>query len=337
MDAQEIKNYIYNNELIEDILSALDCHHIKKHSDFWTAGNPDGDNVSAIVIYNNENLTTLDYTRTLTKQARATDIFDLVAFFEECTFPEALRWCCNTLGLDYYSEPEDKPESLQILEMLRSMSVGESDEDRAQLKPISEKILDYYLPYGNVMFENDGISLEIQREFGIGYDTCSNRITIPLRDSLGTLCGIKGRLFGEPDEYDPKYLYLERCSKSKMLYGYYENREFIKNSNIIFCGEAEKFVLQTASYGYRNAVSFGGKSVSKTQMELLIRTGAKICLALDKDVQEDELKDIVSIFPENIPVYAIIDKENILLEKQSPSDDLNKWIKLVSNHIYQIK
>ena len=337
MDAQEIKTYIYDNELIEDILSALDCHHIKKHSEFWTAGNPDGDNTNAIVVYNNENLTTLNYTRMLTKQARTTDILDLVAFFQDCTFPEALRWCCNALGLDYYSEPQEKPESLQILELLRSMNIGESDEDRAKLQPISEKILDYYLPYGNVMFENDGISLEIQREFGIGYDPCSNRITIPIRDSLGALCGVKGRLFGEPDEHNPKYLYLEKVSKSKILYGYYENIEYIKHSNMIFCGEAEKSVLQLASYGYRNALSLGGKSISKTQMELLIRTGAKICLALDKDVQEDELKDIASVFSENIPVYAIIDKENILSDKQSPSDNLNNWLKLVSNHIYQIK
>lgn len=337
MDAQEIKTYIYDNELIEDILSALDCHHIKKHSEFWTAGNPDGDNTSAIVVYNNENLTTLNYTRVLTKQERTTDILDLVAFFQDCTFPEALRWCCNALGLDYYSELKEKTEGLQILELLRSMNIGESDEDRAKLQPISEKILDYYLPYGNAMFENDGISLEIQSEFGIGYDPCSNRITIPIRDSLGTLCGVKGRLLGEPDEYNPKYLYLEKVSKSKILYGYHENIEYIKNSNIIFCGEAEKFVLQLASYGYRNALSIGGKSISKTQMELLIRTKANICLSLDKDVQEEELKDIASVFPDNIPVYAIIDKENILSDKQSPSDNINNWLKLVSNHIYQIK
>ena len=28
------------------------------------------------------------------------------------------------------------------------------------------------------MFENDGISLEVQQEFEVGYDACSNYITI---------------------------------------------------------------------------------------------------------------------------------------------------------------
>ena len=42
------------------------------------------------------------------------------------------------------------------------------------------------------------------------------------------------------------------------------------------------------------------------------------------------------MFMDGIAVYAIIDKENILDEKESPSDDPNKWSMLVENHIYQI-
>lgn len=337
MTAQQIKSHILENELIETILEELGCHHIKKHGDYYTAGNKDGNNPSAIVVYDNEVLTTINYTRQLTKTARATDIFDLVAFCEQCTFPEALKWVCNTLGLDYYNEPEDRPESLQILDLLRSMASGESDEDRIPLKPIDEKILDYYLPYGNEMFYNDGISYEVQKEFMTGYDPHSNRITIPIRSPIGDLCGVKGRWLGEPDEYHPKYIYIEPTVKSKILYGLYENREYIKESNILYCFEAEKSVQQAASYGYRNTVATGGKSVSKTQMELLIRTGARICLALDKDVQEEELKTIASVFPDNIPIYAIIDKDNILQEKESPSDNINNWMHLIQNNIYQIK
>ena len=337
MNAQRIKEYIFDNGLIEEVLNELNCHHIKHRDGFWTAGNPDGDNSSAIVVYENENLTTLDYTRTLIKQSRTTDIFDLIAFFKELNFPETLKWCCNLFGLDIYEEPEDRPESLQILDMLRGMLTGEDQEDDTPLKPIPEEILSYYLPYPNKMFENDNISLSIQEEFGIGYSPQDNRITIPLRDSLGALCGVKGRLLGEPDEYNPKYLFIEKCAKSQLLYGYYENRGYIKSSQMILCGEAEKFVLQAASYGYRNAVSFGGKSVSKTQMELLVRTGCKICFALDKDVQEEELQSIAEKFPDGVPIYAIIDKDNILSEKESPSDDPGKFVKLIKNHIYQIK
>ena len=35
-------------------------------------------------------------------------------------------------------------------------------------------------------------------------------------------------------------------------------------------------------------------------------------------------------------VPVIIDKDNVLDEKQSPSDDEGKWNYLVSNHIYKL-
>lgn len=337
LTAQEIKNYIYENGLVEDVLSDIGCHHIKKHSGFWTAGNHDGDNNSAIVVYDNENLTTINYTRQIVKQERTTDLFDLVSFSMGYTFPESLRFLCNAFGLDYYSEPEDVPESLQILKMLKDMSIGGDSDDSIPLKPISEDILNYYINKPNKMFEDDNISLNIQKEFKIGYDASSNRITIPIRDALGTLIGVKGRLFGAPDENNPKYLYLENCSKSRVLYGYYENQKYIKENNIIYCLESEKAVLQLASYGIRNAVSFGGKSISKTQAELLIRTGATPCLALDKDVGIDEIKSILSIFPSNLPVYYIYDVDDILDEKQSPSDDHQKFLKLIKNNIYKFE
>ena len=56
MDARELKEYILENNYVEQILDAIHCHHIKFHGDYWTCGNPDGDNTGAIVIYNTENL-----------------------------------------------------------------------------------------------------------------------------------------------------------------------------------------------------------------------------------------------------------------------------------------
>lgn len=337
MNAQEIKEKIYEEERVEDVLSELGCHHIRRHTGFWTCGNPDGDNQSAIVIYENENLTTLNYTRQLTKQARTTDLFDLVMYIKQCTFPESLKEICNMLGYDYYQEPEDVPDSLQIIKMLGQMNSDSETEDETPLKPIPEEILSYYIQLPNAMFKADNISFRIQKEFGIGYDPYSNRITIPLLDPLGSLCGVKGRLLGEPDEYNPKYLYIEKCAKSYLLYGYYENREYIKQSNTIYCVESEKGVLQLASYGYRNAVATGGKHISKTQAELLVRTGKNICIALDKDVGKEEIEIIASVFPENIPVYYVYDYGDILGEKESPSDNLGNWMELIKNNIYKLE
>lgn len=337
MDIRDLKEEILNRDLLPDILAELGCHHIQDRGDYYTCGNKDGDNPRSIVVYKNEYIGCTNYTRQITKNGRAADIFDLVAFFEDCSFSEAIKFVCNVAGLDYYGEKEDIPESLQILRMLKDMNISGEDEDSSPVHPISEKILNYYLRHPNKMFEKDGIALEVQKDFEVGYDPQSNYITIPIRDSLGTLCGIKGRYFGEPDERHTKYTYLEKCNKSKILYGCWQNREHIKNSKFVYIVESEKAVQQLATIGVRNVVSTGGKTISKTQVELIVRTGCTPVFAYDKDVQEDELQEIASMFMDGISVYAIIDKDNILGEKESPSDCKKKWLYLVKNNIYKIK
>ena len=337
MKSSDLKEYIVEQGCIDTILEDLGCGYITKHSGYYTCSNPDGNNKNAVTVYINENITVLNYTRNITKDKRSADIFDLVAFYKDCSFPEALKYVHRLLGLDFYSEREDICESLQILRMLKDMRSGDETEDNEPIKPIPEVILSYYLPYPNKMFESDGISLEVQQEFEIGYDPQSNRITIPIRTPIGDFCGIKGRLFGPSDDYNPKYLYLERCNKSKVLYGYWQNKDYIKNSKFIYITEAEKGVMQLASMGIRNVVSTAGKTISKHQVELITRTGCIPILSYDKDVQEDELKDIAAMFMDGISVYAIIDTMGLLNEKESPMDREEAWRILSKECVYKIK
>ena len=43
------------------------------------------------------------------------------------------------------------------------------------------------------------------------------------------------------------------------------------------------------------------------------------------------------MFMNGVSVYAIIDKDDILDEKESPSDNSQKWLHLIKNNIYKIK
>ena len=337
MDIRELKEEILQRELISDILSEIGCHHITDRGDYFSCGNRDGDNPRAIVVYKNEYIGCVNYTRQITKNGRSADIFDLIAYTEDCSFAEAMKFVCNLAGVDYYGESRELPESLQLIKLLQQMSIGEDEEDSSPVKPIPEQILSYYLPYGNKMFEDDGISLEVQQEFEVGVDPYSGYITIPIRDSLGALVGVKGRYFGEPDEWHSKYTHIEKCNKGKILYGYWQNREYIKNSKNLFIVESEKAVQQLATMGYRHSVSTGGKTISRHQIELIVRTGCTPIFAYDKDVDEDELKEIASMFMDGINVYAVIDKDNILDDKESPSDNPQKWQRLIKNNVYKIK
>jgi DNA primase len=338
MDVAELKTYIYTNGLAKDILSALGCTRIKSHSNYISAANPDGgDNPNAIILYLSEALICIDYTRNIVNANRTTDIFDLISYFKDCNFFQSLKWTCDALGLDYYSETQDVPESLQILKLLKSMSIGEDEEDDSPVKPISEKILDYYLPYGSKMWEDSNVSLTTQRFFELSFDPCSNSIAIPIRDELGTLIAVKARkLEYNPNLGESKYFFLEPGAKSQVLYGLYQNLKLIQLQGIVYVGESERFVHQLYEMGYYG-VSTGGSKVSKRQIEMLTRLGVKICFCFDEDISEEELRNIVEGFMDGIPIYAMIDRDNILDKKESPSDNLQKWQYLIKNNIYKIK
>lgn len=341
MDISQLKEYIVENNLIETILTDLQCGHIKYHSsgNYFTASNPDGDNKQAIVVYANESLHCNNYTRQIKKDDSSADLFDLVCYIKDITFFEGLKYVCSVIGIEYYHDfNEDIPESLLLTQFILDMAESNVENDDKPLKPINPIILSYYKNYVNDMFFNDNISYETQQEFNIGYDEKTNRITIPIFSEIGDLVGVKGRLFKEQlDEDDVKYLYLEPTSRSRVLYGLNKTIEYIKESGRVYVVEAEKGVLQGYSYGTRNIVATGGKEFSKSQIEMLTRLGAQIVLCLDKDVTKVEIEELSNKFTDGVPIYYIYDEDNILNEKEAPTDNPDKWSYLTKNNIYRIK
>lgn len=341
MDVKELKNYIYENKYAEQILESIGCHHIKYHisNSYWSCANADGDNNGAVVLYNNEYLMCLNYTRQMTKDNRKTDIIDLVCYTKDLTFPEGLKFICEEIGISYYHDfEEDIPESFKILKMINEMNSNILEEKEKPLKPISECILSYYKKYVNDLFYEDNIDYSTQQEFEIGFDEESNRYTIPIRSELGDLIGVKGRYFYRqvPDN-ENKYIYLEPCAKSKILYGLYKTIEHIKAKNCIYILEAEKAVLQLWNYGYKNCISTGGKELSQYQIDMIFRIGVQIVFCFDKDVTKEELEKLANRFPDGISLYYMFDENNILKEHESPSDDPVKWKYMIDNNIYKLR
>jgi len=340
LDVQTLKQYILDNNKIPIILETLKCHHIKHQNGYYSCANPDGDNINAIQIYENSNLVTIDHTRDITQGRNSSDIFSLVEFFNKCSFFDALKFVCDSIGIDYYYNfDDDLPESLKITRLIFQMEQGDSlDNNEKPLKPINEIILTYYHPYVNDMFKKDGIDYKTQQLFEIGYDDESNRITIPIRDEIGTLVGVKGRLFKkELDEDEKKYIYLEPTCKSKILYGLFKTYNYIKKEHFVYVCESEKGVLQLYSYGYKNVVATGGKAISSHQIEMLTRLCVDIVLCYDKDVEKNELSEIANKFINGVNIYAIIDDKSILEEKESPSDNKTKFEYLVEKCIKKIR
>lgn len=328
MDLQALREHIVNNDLVPTILDSLGCHSIKYHGSYYSCANPNGDNIGAVNIML-PSLSVINYTRDLDTVSQYHDIFTLVQFYEECNFFDAIKYVCDCLGLSLYHDfDDDIPESLIITrELLKMIDEDEPQPADKPLSPIPEQILTYYLPCVNDQFLSDHITYATQRLFELGYDPSFNRITIPIRNYDGTLVGVKGRYFGDIPEGSEiqKYIYLEPCNKSQILYGLDKTKDKIEETRFAYVGESEKFVMQLWSYGDYNAVATGGKTISRQQIDLLSRLCDKVVLCLDSDVGEDELKNIADKFLGCVEVYTVIDENRLLVEKESPSDDPEKW------------
>lgn len=341
MDIEILKEHILENNFIPTILEELGCHHIRKKDGYFQCANPDGDNLTAVCVYENTNLTTINYTRDISNGKNIhTDLISLVEFYKNETFPYAVKWICDVLDIDYYSNlDEDLPKSIQLTKMLVEMqSVDTETETKKPLKPIPEKILSYFKPYVNDMFNEDGVSYDTQAEFEIGYDEFTNRITIPIRDDLGNLVGVKARYFyRQVPEDEQKFMYIEKCARSQILYGLYKTINFIKKAQRVFVTEAEKGVQQLYDKGYFEAVATGGSKISKSQVDKLTRLCVPIIFVFDKDITKEELDDIASRFIDGTEVYALIDTMGILNEKESPTDNISKFEQLLEKCMYRLK
>lgn len=328
MDVSALKDYIVDNDCVGAILESLGCKQIKQHEDRYSACNPDGDNPNAVNVFSSS-LAVVNYTRDLDTVSRYHDIFTLTQFYLKCSFFDAVKFVCDSIGLSIYHDfDDDLPESIKLTKTLMEMIYDGSDSEQEKpLKPIPEQILTYYIPCVNNLFKNDGISYNVQKLFEIGYDPYSNRITIPIRNYDGKLLGVKGRWFGNVPEGSEiqKYLYIEPCNKGQVLYGLNKTYGFIQTAHCVYVGESEKFVMQLYSYGDKNSVSTGGKTITRQQIEMLSRMCVDVILCLDKDVGLDELKNIGDRFIGAVNVFAVVDQDGLLGEKESPSDDVEKW------------
>jgi len=335
MTSTELKLQL-NEDYIIKILDKLDCHHIKVHTKYITCGLRDGDNPSSVCVYiDNQSFYTSVHTRSEFENKPYKDIITLVEFIESISAQQAIKFICNVCGFNYYAKVEAKPQFLQWLDFVETGATTVNDD---VIAPLPMSILNQFIIRPVFKWQSEGIELDIQRQFKIGLDIASERIIIPITDEIGNLVGVKGRLFDDAKIINDKYIYLYNCPKSKILFGLYDNYKHIKEKNEVIVVESEKNVLKLNSLGFNNTVAIGGKTISKTQMDKLMRLCVPITLAFDKDVTQEEIKETVKELKSPIilnDVHVIYDSMDFLSAKESPCDDADTWDVLYSNFKYK--
>lgn len=335
-DLQKIKNRIFEEEKIEHVLELLGCGSINEEQggNLFTSSLPDGSNKRSVQIRNNKSLNSAIRSRNVDG-----DIYDIVSYIKfeaeseselRENLPRSKQWLCDKLGYmeyvdDFYKEVYGIEDTSKVnynswLSKVKSRknSLGESHNE-----VIDESQLQRYglIPNHGWLFE--GISYETQIEYGVGIDVQSERITFPVHNKNGELIGVKGRYIGKDkiieDSY--KYLYLLPCNKSIEMFNYHRAIEHIRETKEVFIVEGAKTVMLLHTWGMCNVLSIEGDSLSNYQVKILRELGLdiKFIFALDKD------KDVEYVKRESDKLqgrqrYAVIDVENLLNKKDSPTD-----------------
>jgi DNA primase len=155
---------------------------------------------------------------------------------------------------------------------------------------------------------------------------------------------VKGRLNGEPEEFEPKYLYIVNGPMSQTLFGYSENYSSLYEGDILVV-ESEKSVLKLDSWGYNNVVALGSNSLSTTQAKLLMSLNPKsVTFLLDKSLPLENTKrnaDLLKTFctMRQLKMRYWNWEDNLTLDdKSAPCDsDKEEFEYIINNEIEPIE
>lgn len=196
----------------------------------------------------------------------------------------------------------------------------------------------------------EGIDSCTADKFDIRYYSNGNQAVIPIRNTKGELIGVRVRNFDSTTvDRGFKYMPLQyrgemyRFPTSNVMYGLYENQDSIRKSGKVLIFESEKSVLQVDSFYSGNGVGLGvyGSNFSTQHRSILLSLGVReVTICLDKEYCSEwyteeykgskeqklmiayfkKLKKICSMLINYFTIHLVVDFDNLLELKDSPSD-----------------
>ncbi len=214
------------------------------------------------------------------------DIISLIMLTNSCSFIDAVNYLSDLTGITVDLNNINPMEETKYRKNKEKGIFIKHTIKNEELPEVSESLLQEYVFNGADYFKGLGISDNIIKVFELGsfvdYKGVS-RGSIPIRDDRGRLVSISGRRVDSDEE--PRYKLLYEFQKSDILYNLNNALNFkdVYNDTIIIV-EGFKALWSVFSCGFPNVVAVMGKSISSTQINLLVKSGfLYILLLLDGD------------------------------------------------------
>lgn len=327
MDAKELKKYIYDNDLIEDILNKIGCHSFVPYSDEIRCALPSDNDNSKVSISLDEHLNTRIFT---SGETIFGSIFDLIMHIDKLEFKEATRKCASLLGLSSKGRIRKKADHLDFF---RKIDKKKKKRKEIVYQEYDISILDKYSNTPHIdLIKKDSIFGDVLDRYHVKFDERTDRVVFPhfKYNDNSKIIGLIGRTVipAYRELNIPKYFSMEgiKYEKSKNLYGYSHNLFDYKEKGYIVIFEAEKSVLKLDMFGFPVGASVGCHDISEFQKKLLISLGVEIVIAFDKGVDEEHIKGICNELNKYSKSSYIMDKWGLLKNGDSPVDrGYKKW------------
>lgn len=311
----------------------MECHGLHEYPTEWRAALPQGNNKTAICVKKD----TLSVAIRSSEENKRGDIFTLVMTIKGISFGKANKYLHNILGLKYsYSKSDNKDNKKDPLAIFKKVKRQKYTIDK-DVPVYDDSCMKEYIDLPYIGWVREGIMPSVCKRFNIGYSYDKRRIIIPWKKWDGDnneYIGIVGRTTVPNYEmFDiPKYFGIIPFQKGCTLYGLNENYKYIQEAGYVNVFESEKSVLKRCSRLDNTGVAVGSHALTQKQLKILIGLNVDIVIIYDKDVKEEEIYKECERFYRIRNVFFVIDRWELLDDKESPADKQNNIFNFMWKH-----
>jgi len=167
-----------------------------------------------------------------------------------------------------------------------------------------------------------------------------NRLMFPLSDMMGNVVGFTGRALD--DKIMPKYLNTAETPifyKSRLLYGYPEARQSIREKKFAIVVEGQMDVIMAHQAGTANTVASSGTALTDNHLKILSRITSNLILALDQDEAGQKASAQIFAMAQKYDFNLKLARypENCKDPGELIARDPKLWRKTVKNALYYIE